>query len=46
MLAYLFVVIARRREISAHPFAFTPVGASLLFFGAAVAPTYGCPGLC
>lgn len=34
MLAYLFVVIAVAVRFLPHPFAFTPVGASLLFFGA------------
>jgi hypothetical protein len=34
MLAYLFVVIAVAVRFLPHPFAFTPVGAALLFFGA------------
>ncbi len=34
MLAYLFVVFAVAVRFLPHPFAFTPVGASLLFFGA------------
>src|ERR1700691_748647 len=34
MLAYLFVIIAVAARFLPHPFAFTPVGASLLFFGA------------
>jgi hypothetical protein len=34
MLAYLFVIIAVSVRFLPHPFAFTPVGASLLFFGA------------
>ncbi|MGA6982445.1 MAG: DUF6580 family putative transport protein [Candidatus Sulfotelmatobacter sp.] len=34
MLAYLFVIIAVGVRFLPHPFAFTPVGASLLFFGA------------
>jgi hypothetical protein len=34
MLAYLFVVFAIAVRFLPHPFAFTPVGASLLFFGA------------
>ena len=34
MLAYLFVVIAVAVRFMPHPLAFTPVGASLLFFGA------------
>ncbi|MFZ0419069.1 MAG: DUF6580 family putative transport protein [Candidatus Sulfotelmatobacter sp.] len=34
MLAYLFVIIAVAVRFLPHPFAFTPVGASLLFFGA------------
>ena len=34
MLAYLFVILAVVVRFMPHPFAFTPVGASLLFFGA------------
>lgn len=34
MLAYLFVVLAIAVRFMPHPLAFTPVGASLLFFGA------------
>ncbi len=34
MLAYLFVVLAVAIRFLPHPFSFTPVGASLLFFGA------------
>jgi hypothetical protein len=34
MLAYLFVVLAVAVRLLPHPFSFTPVGASLLFFGA------------
>jgi hypothetical protein len=34
MLAYLFVVFAVAVRFLPHPFAFTPVAASLLFFGA------------
>jgi hypothetical protein len=34
MLAYLFVIIAAALRFLPHPFHFTPVGASLLFFGA------------
>jgi hypothetical protein len=34
MLAYLFVIIAVAIRFLPHPFAFTPVAASLLFFGA------------
>ena len=34
MLAYLFVLLAVAIRFLPHPFAFTPVGASLLFFGA------------
>ena len=34
MLAYLFVLLAIAVRFMPHPFAFTPVGASLLFFGA------------
>jgi len=34
MLAYLFVIFAVVVRFLPHPFAFTPVGASLLFFGA------------
>jgi hypothetical protein len=34
MLAYLFVVLAVAVRFMPHPLAFTPVGASLLFFGA------------
>lgn len=34
MLAYLFVVLAVAVRFLPHPFSFTPVGASLLFFGA------------
>jgi hypothetical protein len=34
MLAYLFVLIAVAVRFLPHPLAFTPVGASLLFFGA------------
>ncbi|MGB8730583.1 MAG: DUF6580 family putative transport protein [Candidatus Sulfotelmatobacter sp.] len=34
MLAYLFVILAVAVRFLPHPFAFTPVGASLLFFGA------------
>jgi hypothetical protein len=34
MLAYLFVIFAVAVRFLPHPFAFTPVGASLLFFGA------------
>jgi hypothetical protein len=34
MLAYLFIVAAVASRLLPHPFAFTPVGASLLFFGA------------
>ena len=34
MLAYLFVILAVAVRFMPHPLAFTPVGASLLFFGA------------
>lgn len=34
MLAYLFVILAVAVRFMPHPWAFTPVGASLLFFGA------------
>jgi hypothetical protein len=34
MLAYLFVILAIAVRFMPHPLAFTPVGASLLFFGA------------
>jgi hypothetical protein len=34
MLAYLFVLVAVVVRLLPHPFSFTPVGASLLFFGA------------
>jgi hypothetical protein len=34
MLAYLFVIAAVAVRFMPHPLAFTPVGASLLFFGA------------
>jgi hypothetical protein len=34
MLAYLFVILAVAVRFLPHPLAFTPVGASLLFFGA------------
>jgi hypothetical protein len=34
MLAYLFVIFAVAVRFLPHPFAFTPVGAALLFFGA------------
>ena len=34
MLAYLFVLVAIAVRFMPHPLAFTPVGASLLFFGA------------
>jgi hypothetical protein len=34
MLAYLFVIVAVALRFLPHPFHFTPVGASLLFFGA------------
>ena len=34
MLAYLFVIVAAGLRFLPHPFHFTPVGASLLFFGA------------
>jgi uncharacterized protein DUF6580 len=34
MLAYLFVILAVAVRFLPHPFAFTPVAASLLFFGA------------
>ncbi len=34
MLAYLFVVIAVAVRFLPHPWAFTPVGAALLYFGA------------
>jgi hypothetical protein len=34
MLAYLFVIFAIAVRFLPHPLAFTPVGASLLFFGA------------
>jgi hypothetical protein len=34
MLAYLFVILAVVVRFIPHPLAFTPVGASLLFFGA------------
>jgi hypothetical protein len=34
MLAYIFVIIAVAVRFLPHPLAFTPVGASLLFFGA------------
>jgi len=34
MLAYLFVLVAIVVRFMPHPLAFTPVGASLLFFGA------------
>src|ERR1044071_4811334 len=38
MLAYLFVIIAVALRFFPHPFQFTPVAASLLFFGAHVQP--------
>jgi hypothetical protein len=34
MLAYLFVVVSVGLRLLPHPFSFTPVAASLLFFGA------------
>src|ERR1700683_1514715 len=34
MLAYVFILFAVAVRFLPHPFAFTPVGASLLFFGA------------
>ena len=34
MLAYLFVILGLAVRFMPHPLAFTPVGASLLFFGA------------
>ena len=34
MLAYLFVIVAVALRFMPHPFSFTPVAASLLFFGA------------
>ncbi len=34
MLAYIFVIVAVAIRFLPHPLAFTPVGASLLFFGA------------
>lgn len=34
MLAYIFVILAVAVRFLPHPMAFTPVGASLLFFGA------------
>lgn len=34
MLAYIFVIVAVALRFLPHPFQFTPVGASLLFFGA------------
>jgi hypothetical protein len=34
MLAYLFVILAVAVRFMPHPLAFTPVGASLLYFGA------------
>lgn len=34
MLAYVFVIVAASLRFLPHPFHFTPVGASLLFFGA------------
>jgi len=34
MLAYIFVLLAVAMRFLPHPFAFTPVGAALLFFGA------------
>ena len=34
MLAYLFVIVGVALRFLPHPFHFTPVGASLLFFGA------------
>jgi hypothetical protein len=34
MLAYLFILFAVAVRFSPHPFGFTPLGASLLFFGA------------
>jgi hypothetical protein len=34
MLAYVFVILAIAVRFMPHPLAFTPVGASLLFFGA------------
>ena len=34
MLAYLFVILAVAVRFMPHPLAFTPVAASLLFFGA------------
>jgi hypothetical protein len=34
MLAYLFILFAVAVRFMPHPFAFTPVGAALLFFGA------------
>jgi hypothetical protein len=34
MLAYLFILLAVVVRFLPHPFAFTPVGAALLFFGA------------
>ncbi|HUO18024.1 MAG TPA: DUF6580 family putative transport protein [Verrucomicrobiae bacterium] len=34
MLAYIFILLAVAVRFAPHPFAFTPVGAALLFFGA------------
>jgi len=34
MLAYIFVLVAVAVRFMPHPFAFTPVGAALLYFGA------------
>lgn len=34
MLAYIFILFAVAVRFAPHPFAFTPVGAALLFFGA------------
>jgi len=47
MLAYLFVVLAVAVRFLPHPWMFTPVAASLLFFGAAgYAAGSGCHSCC
>ncbi len=40
LLAYLFVIVAVAMRLLPHPFNFTPIAASLLFFGARVDRKY------
>jgi hypothetical protein len=40
LLAYIFLLLAIAFRFAPHPMAFTPIGASLLFFGARVRPKH------